>query len=105
MPELNFITIGLIPGECLFIHKDDLILLSKQDFTSQIKCIAIDFITKRFSIPVTIDHMENICPHDPVTSEGEREIINELVIETLSEKKIKYLIDKFEKIKYKPHSN
>jgi hypothetical protein len=88
MPELNFILIGRIPGEGLFIHKDDLILLSNENSSSQIKCIAIDFITRKTSIPATIEQMEKVCPHEPVTSEGEREIITELLIDTLLEKKI-----------------
>ena len=105
MQSLNFILIGFIPGKGLFIHKDDLKLLSDANSSNQIKCVAIDFITRRTSLPVTIEQMENICPHDPVTSEGEREILTELLLETLSEKKIKSLIEKFEKIKQKPHSN
>jgi hypothetical protein len=105
MIELNFIAIGRILGECIFVHTDDVSLLDKEKYTGLIKCIAIDFISGKTSVPVIIDKLFNVCPHDPITSEGEREIINELVRELLSEKKIKSLNKRFEKIKYKDQSN
>ena len=43
MIEPNFVAIGKIPGECIFIHKDDVSLLSNGENTNKIKCIAIDF--------------------------------------------------------------
>jgi len=100
MIELNFVAIGKIPGECIFIHKDDAIHLSDGENTSKIKCIAIDFRSRRTSVPVVIDYLLCVCPHDPVTSEEERETINEIVRKVLPEKKIEILNKKFEKIKY-----
>ena len=44
--------------------------------------------------------MLSVCPHDPVTSEEERESINETVRKVLPERKIEILNKKFEKIKY-----
>jgi len=45
MIKVNFVAIGKIPGECIFVHKDDAFLLSNGKNTSKIKCIAIDFIS------------------------------------------------------------
>ena len=104
MIEPNFVAIGKIPGECIFVHKDDVLLLSNEDNTSKIKCIAIDFISGRTSVPVIIDHLFNVCPYDPVTSDAEKETINEMVKEVLPEGKIKNLNKKFEKIKQKSYS-
>lgn len=101
MIEPNFVAIGKIPGESIFVHKDDVSLLSNEENTGKIKCIAIDFRTRRTSVPVVIDYLLSICPHDPVTSEEQRESINEMVIKILPEKKIEYLNKKFEKIKIK----
>lgn len=101
MIETNFVAIGKIPGESIFVHKDDAILLTNGEKTNKIKCIAIDFRSRRTSVPVAIDYLLNVCPHDQVTSEVEREAINEMVIKALSEKKIRNLIKKFEKIKHK----
>ena len=101
MIELNFVAIGKIPGESIFVHKDDVSLLSNEENTGKIKCIAIDFRSRRTSVPVVIDYLLNVCPHDPVTSEEERESINETVKQTLPENKIEILNKKFEKIKIK----
>ena len=101
MIEPNFVAIGKIPGESIFVHKDDVSLLSIEENTSKVKCIAIDFRSRRTSVPVVIDYLLNVCPHDPVTSEDERETINEEVKKVLTERKIKDLNKKFEKIKYK----
>ena len=73
MIEPNFVAIGKIPGECIFVHKDDVPLLSNEENTHKIKCIAIDFISRRTSVPVSIYYLMCVCPHDPVTSEEERE--------------------------------
>jgi len=100
MIEPNFVAIGKIPGESIFVHKDDVSLLSNKEYTSKIKCIALDFRSRRTSVPVIIDYLLSVCPHDPVTSDGERETINEMVREVLPEKKIEILNKKFEKIKY-----
>lgn len=99
--EPNFVAIGKIPGECIFVHKDDVSLLSNEENTSKIKCIAIDFRSRRTSVPVVIDYLLNVCPHDPVATEEERIVINEIVQKALPEKKINYLNKKFDKIKYK----
>ena len=101
MIELNFVAIGKIPGESIFVHKDDAKLLANGDNTNKIKCIAVDFRSRRTSVPVVIDYLLNVCPHDKVTSEDEREAINDLVRKVLTEKKIEYLNKKFEKIKIK----
>jgi hypothetical protein len=101
MIEPNFVAIGKIPGESIFVHKDDATLLSNEETASKIKCIAIDFRSRRTSVPVVIDYLLNVCPHDPVSSEGERETINKMVKDILTDKKIKILNKKFEKIRYK----
>lgn len=99
MIEPNFVAIGKIAGECIFVHKDDVSLLANEENTHKVKCIAIDFRSRRTSVPVTIYYLMCVCPHDPVTSEDEREEINEIVRKVLSEKKIEILNKKFEKIK------
>ena len=101
MIELNFVAIGKIPGECIFVHKDDLLLLSNEENTRTVKCIAIDFRSRRISVPVRIDYLLSVYPHDPVTSEDEREDINEIVRKVLPGKKIEILNKRFEKIKHK----
>lgn len=101
MIEPNFVDIGKIPGESIFVHKDDVSLLSGEENTGKIKCIAIDFRSRRTSVPVSIYYLMCVCPHDPVTSEEERDTINEMVRKVLPEKKIEYLNKKFEKIKIK----
>jgi hypothetical protein len=100
MIEPNFVAIGKIPGESIFVHKDDISLLSNEDNTRKIKCIAIEFRIRWTSVPVAIDYLLNVCPHDPLTSEGERETINEMVRKILPEKKIEILNKKCEKIKH-----
>jgi hypothetical protein len=52
-------------------------------------------------VPVAIDYLLSVCPHDPVTTEGERKVIIEMVGKVLTEKMIKSLNRKFEKIKQK----
>ena len=101
MIEPNFIAVGKIPGEAIFVHKDDFSLVSNEENTSKVKCIAIDFISRRTSVPVIIDHLLSVCPHDPISSEVERAALTDLVHDILSEKKIKYLNREFDKIKYK----
>ena len=83
------------------LHKDDVSLLSNEENTRKVKCIAIDFKTRRISVPVVIYYMLSVCPYDPVTSEVERETINEMVRDLMPEGKIKNLNRQFEKIKYK----
>jgi hypothetical protein len=100
MIELNFMAIGKIPGECIFVHKDDVSLLTNEENTRKVKCIAINFQSKRTSVSVTIYYMLSVCPYDPVISEDERNEINEMVIKVLSKKKVQILKKKFEKNKY-----
>lgn len=70
MFELNFVAIGKIPGESIFVHKDDVLFLSNGENIDKIKCRAIDFRSRRTSVLVRIDYLLSICPHDPVTSES-----------------------------------
>ena len=98
--ETNFIAIGRIPTECIFIHKEDLIYLIRDYLTDKVKCIAIDFEKKRVSDPVIIDRLLKFCPHMDINSEGERSVINDLVIQYFSESEINELNKKFERIKY-----
>jgi len=73
MIEPNFVAIGKIPGESLFDHKDDVLLLSDEENTSKVKCIAIDFRSRMTSVPVRIDYLLSVCPHDPVTDDDDGE--------------------------------
>jgi hypothetical protein len=91
MIEPNFVAIGKIPGESIFVHKDDVSLLSDEENTLKVKCIVIDFRSRRTSVPVVIDYLLSVCHHDPVTSVDEREIISEMVRKMLPEGKIKKL--------------
>jgi hypothetical protein len=82
MIEPNFVAIGKIPGESIFVHKDDALLIVSGENTSRIKCIAIDFEEKRVSMPVIIDTLLKICPQTDICSEGERTVISDLVLRT-----------------------
>jgi len=61
--EPDFVAIGKIPGESIFVHKDDVSLLSNDENTRKIKCIAIDFRSRGTSVPVVIDliFIQTIC--------------------------------------------
>jgi hypothetical protein len=98
--KTNFIAIGRIPTECIFIHKDDLIYLIRDNLTDKVKCIAIDFADKRISVPVIIDILLKFCPHTDIDSDGERSVINDLVNHYFSDSEIIKLNEKFERIKY-----
>lgn len=100
MRKVKFIAIGRIPGECTFIHKQDLNYLEIPGFDKVIKCIAIDFESSLISDSVVIEDMQNVCPHDPIASESEREVIGDLVEELLSEEQIEALNKRFEQIRY-----
>ena len=100
MLNQNFTAIGRIPGECLFVHKDNVGLLPKYGYTGKVKCIAIDFNSGRISDPVIIDVLLRFCSHSEVSSEGERQVISDLVRESLSKETIVMLNKKFEEIKY-----
>lgn len=97
--ETNFIAIGRIPTECIFIHKDDLIYLLRDKLTDRVKCIAIDFYGKKISDPVIIDMLLKFCPHTDINSTGERSVINDLIVQYFSESEIKILNKKFKMIK------
>ena len=97
---MNFVTVGKIPGECIFIHKKDFRLFTTPGSEGIIKCIAIDFESKKVSDPVTIMDIENVCPHDPINSEEERMEIQNLVLELFSKEQIKKLNERFEHIRY-----
>lgn len=71
MTESNFVAIGKIPGESIFVHKDDAVLLTNGENTSKIKCIAIDFEEKKVSKPVIVVTLLKFCPHSEIFSEGE----------------------------------
>lgn len=96
----NFIVIGRTTGECIFIHKDDLDLLIKDQLSYKIKCLAIDFEEKRISKPVIIDVLLKFCPHEEVYSEGERSVINDLILYHFTEMEIIDLNERFERLKY-----
>ena len=100
MKKTIFIAIGRIPGECLFIHKQDLIYLNIPGFYKVIKCIAIDFESSIISDSVFIADMQNVCPHDPIISEGERQVIEDLVREIFPGDQIEELNKRFERIRY-----
>jgi hypothetical protein len=99
----NFIAIGRISGECIFIHKDDTESLNEYDATAKIKCIAIDFEEKKVSTPVIIDILLKFCPHEGISSEGERSVMNDLVLHYFYDSEILALNKKFERIKCAKH--
>jgi hypothetical protein len=98
--KTNFVAIGRITGECLFIHKDDMDLLVRDGLTYKIKCLAIDFEERRVSKPAKIDVLLKFCPHEEIYSEGERSVINDLILYYFSDSEIVKLNEKFERIKY-----
>ena len=100
MVNQNFTAIGRMPGECIFVHQDDIKILLKYGYTAKVKCIGIRFNSGKISDPIIIDVLLRFCPHEEVYSEGERQVISDLVQESLSEKEIFMLNQKFEEIKY-----
>jgi len=100
MIKQNFKAIGRIPGGCIFVHLDNVPLLNKYGYSSKIHCIGIDFNTGQHSDPVIIGILLKFVPHDMICSEGEREVISDLVAETLNEGQIKEINKLFEEIKY-----
>lgn len=97
---LNFTAIGKIPGECIFVHKQDIRHKDNPGTSGNIKCIAINFELKTVSDAASINDLMNVCPHDLITSEGERDVIQDLVVELFSKEQIESLIERFEQIKY-----
>ena len=101
MIKQNFIAIGRIPGECIFVHQDDVPLLKKYGYSAKVKCIGIDFQTGQFSEPVIIDVLLKFVPHDIVSSEEEREDISVLVRKILNTTQIEILNRLFEEIRFR----
>lgn len=97
---IKFTAIGKIPGECIFVHKQDLRHMGNSETRGIIKCIAIDFESKTVSDAVSINDLLNVSPHDPITSLGEREVIEDLVRDLLSEEQIEELNLRFEQARY-----
>ncbi|MCX5719238.1 MAG: hypothetical protein NT055_04605 [Nitrospirae bacterium] len=98
--KTNFFAIGRITNECIFIHKDDIDSLIREGLTHKVRCIAIDFEEKRVSRPVIIDVLLKFCPHDEIYSEGERSVINDLILYHFSDGEIEKLNETFDRIKY-----
>lgn len=100
MIKQNFKAIGRIPGECIFVHQDDVPLLKQYGYPAKVRCIAIDFLTRKISEPSIAEVLLKFVPHDIICSEGELEVISDLVEETISERKIDALNRLFDKTKY-----
>jgi len=100
MANLNFKAIGRTPGKCIFAHQDDVPLLKEYGYPAKVKCIRVDLISGEYSEPIIIDRLLKFVPHEIICSEGEREVISDLVKENLSENQIEGLNRMFEKIKY-----
>ena len=47
----NFTAIGRSPGESIFIHKDNVKLLSQYGYSAKVQCIGINFNTGEISDP------------------------------------------------------
>lgn len=99
MVTQNFTAVGRMPGKCMFVYKDDVDLLKVYPYTGKVKCVRIDFDSGDTSEPIIVDVLLKFCPHEDVYSEGERQVISELVQESLSEDKIIALNQQFEEIK------
>lgn len=100
MNKQIFKAIGRIPGECIFVHQDDVPLLKEYGYSAKVKCIGIDFQTGQHSEPVIIDVLLKFVPHDIICSEGEREVISDLVRDIIPEDQIEALNKLFEEIKF-----
>ena len=101
MSEINFIPIGKIPGQYIFVHIDDFQFLQPTIHSDIIKCIAIDFETLQISIPVVLNRLFEICPYDPIDSDLEREEVMKTVFVILPQKTIDRLSNTFDKVKRK----
>ena len=99
MIQQCFVAIGRIPGECIFVHLDDVPLLKKYGYSAKVKCIGIDFQTGQISEPVVIDVLLKFVPHDLIRSEGEREVISDLVNDIMTVSQIEALNKQFEEIR------
>jgi hypothetical protein len=99
MTKQNFKAIGRIPGECIFVHPDDVLLLKEDDYPAKVQCIGIDFITGQISEPAIIDVLLKFVPHDIICSEGEREVILDLVGDIMTASQVEALNKQFEEIR------
>jgi len=99
MAEQCFVAIGRIPGECIFVHQDDVPLLKEYGYSAKVQCIGIDFLTGQISEPAIIDVLLKFVPHDIICSEGEREVILDLVSDIMTISQIEALNKKFEEIR------
>jgi hypothetical protein len=101
MTEINFTPIGKIPGQYIFVHKEDLQFLHSTIHSDTIKCIAIDFETLQISVPVIINRLFEICPYDLIDSDLEREEVMKTLFWILPQRTIDRLRNTFNKIRRK----
>lgn len=101
MSEINFTPIGKIPGQYIFVHKEDLQYLNSNINSDSIKCVAIDFETLQISFPVVINRLFEICPYDLIDSDLEREEVMKILFWILPQKSIERLRNTFNKIRCK----
>jgi hypothetical protein len=101
MNQTNFTPIGKIPGQYIFVHKDDLQYLHPTIHSDIIKCVAIDFETLQISVPVVINELFVVCPYYPIETDTEREDIINAVLKIFPQRTINRLKDTFNKIKYR----
>lgn len=94
-----FVAIGRIPGECIFVHLDDVPLLKEDGYSAKVKCIGIDFQTGQISDSTIIDVLLKFVPHDIICSEGERKVISDLVSEIMTISQIEALNKQFKEIR------
>lgn len=99
MSEINFTPIGKIPGQYIFVHREDLQFLNMNSDT--IKCVAIDFETLQISVPIVINKLFEICPYDNIDSDLEREEVLKTLFRILPQKTIDRLRNTFNKIRCK----
>ena len=96
----NFTAIARGPGKCIFVHRDNVELLRQYGYGAKIHCMHIEFNSGKISEPLIVDRLLKFGCYPDISSEGERQIMADLVRETLSEEEIKKLNQKFEEIKF-----
>lgn len=99
MNQTNFVPIGKIPGQYIFVHKEDLQFLHSTIHSDIIKCIAIDFETFQISSPVVINKLFIVCPYDPIDSDIERVEIMETLMRIFPQRTIDRLKVTFNRIR------
>ena len=99
MNKQSFIAIGRIPGQCVLIRKDDFLLFSDGSRKVDLKCAVVDLTSGKFSNPITIQQLIDVCPFDEVTDMGEISVLSDLVVETLPDWKLEDLNKTFVRIK------